>query len=69
MIRSALLLFALSASTLDAPAQVPAGAVFEVRWTGPDNALDYVGIGGGEGQSGKSQPVTIRSKETATVRL
>jgi hypothetical protein len=32
-------------ATLEAPSQVAAGANFEVRWTGPDNAGDYVGIG------------------------
>lgn len=31
--------------TLDAPAQVAAGKTFEVKWTGPNNARDYVGIG------------------------
>ncbi len=32
-------------ATLDGPAQVAAGAKFELRWTGPNNARDYVGIG------------------------
>lgn len=32
-------------ATLDGPGQVAAGAKFEVRWTGPNNARDYVGIG------------------------
>ena len=32
-------------ATLEGPAQVDAGAKFEVRWTGPNNARDYVGIG------------------------
>jgi hypothetical protein len=32
-------------ATLDAPAQVAAGAKFQVRWTGPNNSRDYVGIG------------------------
>ncbi|MBX5462704.1 MAG: VWA domain-containing protein [Steroidobacteraceae bacterium] len=32
-------------ATLEAPAQVAAGASFQVRWTGPGNARDYVGIG------------------------
>jgi hypothetical protein len=31
--------------TLEAPAQVAAGAKFTVRWSGPNNALDYIGIG------------------------
>jgi hypothetical protein len=30
---------------VEGPAQVAAGAKFELRWTGPDNARDYVGIG------------------------
>lgn len=34
-----------TAATLDGPAQVAAGAKFEVRWTGPNNAGDYVAIG------------------------
>jgi hypothetical protein len=33
------------AASLDAPAQVAAGARFDVRWSGPNNARDYVGIG------------------------
>jgi len=33
------------AATLDAPEQVSAGAKFQVKWSGPDNARDYVGIG------------------------
>jgi hypothetical protein len=32
-------------ATLDAPEQVGAGAKFSVKWTGPNNARDYVGIG------------------------
>ncbi|NJO12885.1 MAG: VWA domain-containing protein [Gammaproteobacteria bacterium] len=32
-------------ATLDGPTQVAAGARFEVRWTGPNHARDYVGIG------------------------
>jgi len=32
-------------ATLEAPAQVAAGASFQVRWAGPGNARDYVGIG------------------------
>ncbi len=31
-------------ATLDAPAEVPAGASFEVAWTGPDNQNDYITI-------------------------
>jgi len=33
------------AATLDAPLHVPAGAKFAVRWNGPDNQGDYVGLG------------------------
>jgi hypothetical protein len=33
------------AATLEAPEQVSAGAKFQVKWSGPDNARDYVGIG------------------------
>jgi hypothetical protein len=32
-------------ASLDAPAQVSAGASFQVKWSGPNNARDYVGIG------------------------
>ena len=32
-------------ATLEAPEQVAAGAKFQVKWNGPGNALDYVGIG------------------------
>jgi hypothetical protein len=32
-------------ATLDAPAQVEAGAPLEVQWSGPANARDYVAIG------------------------
>lgn len=32
-------------ASLEAPAQVSAGAKFQVRWTGPGNPRDYVGIG------------------------
>ena len=31
-------------ATLKAPAQVPAGATFEIDWTGPGNAADYIDI-------------------------
>jgi len=33
------------AATLDAPGQVAAGAAFAVKWTGPNNERDFVGIG------------------------
>ncbi len=33
------------AATLDAPEHVDAGAPFQVKWMGPNNARDYVGIG------------------------
>jgi hypothetical protein len=33
------------AAALEGPAEVAAGARFEVRWTGPNNPRDYVGIG------------------------
>jgi hypothetical protein len=42
--RSALRIEAVTA-TLDAPAQVAAGQPFEIRWTGPNNARDYIAIG------------------------
>lgn len=35
-------------ATLDAPAQVAAGARLEVKWTGPNNERDYVAIGNAE---------------------
>ena len=34
-----------AAATLDFPAQVAGGAKFQVTWTGPKNARDFVGIG------------------------
>lgn len=34
-----------TAATLEGPAEIAAGAKFEVRWTGPNNPRDYVGIG------------------------
>jgi hypothetical protein len=33
------------AASLEAPEQVDAGQAFPVKWTGPNNARDYVGIG------------------------
>ncbi|MGH8177685.1 MAG: hypothetical protein ACREV5_15625, partial [Steroidobacter sp.] len=33
------------AASLEAPGQVAAGAKFAVRWSGPNNGRDYVGIG------------------------
>ena len=33
------------AATFEAPEQVSAGAKFQVKWSGPDNPGDYVGIG------------------------
>jgi hypothetical protein len=32
-------------ATVDAPAQVSAGAKFSVKWTGPNNERDYIAIG------------------------
>lgn len=32
-------------ATFEAPAQVSAGARFQAKWSGPDNAGDYVGVG------------------------
>ena len=32
-------------ATLDGPAEVAAGAKFQLQWKGPDNPRDYVGIG------------------------
>jgi hypothetical protein len=32
-------------ATLELPAQVAAGSKFEVKWTGPKNARDFIGIG------------------------
>jgi hypothetical protein len=43
----------ITAATLEAPAQVAAGAKFQVAWTGPKNDGDYVGIGDA---SPKEQP-------------
>lgn len=34
-----------ASASLDGPASVAAGAKFDVRWTGPDNNLDYIAIG------------------------
>jgi len=44
LVKSAIKLEAVSA-TLDFPAQVAGGASFQVKWTGPKNARDFVGIG------------------------
>ncbi len=44
--RHALKLTAVAA-TIEAPAQVAAGAKFDVKWTGPNNARDYIGISDG----------------------
>ena len=33
-----------SVASLEAPAQVDAGAAFEVRWTGPDNKQDFITV-------------------------
>ncbi|GFE90427.1 vWA domain-containing protein [Steroidobacter agaridevorans] len=35
-------------ATLEAPAQVGAGAEFKVKWTGPNNERDYIAIGNAE---------------------
>ncbi len=31
--------------TLEAPAQIDAGKAFQIKWAGPNNARDYIGIG------------------------
>ncbi len=44
LVKRAIKLESVSA-TLDFPAQVAAGASFQVKWTGPQNARDFIGIG------------------------
>ncbi len=59
-------------ATLEAPAEVAAGAPFEVSWTGPDNPNDYIAIaevGAPEGKyltysyTRKGNPVTLRAPD------
>jgi hypothetical protein len=61
-------------ATLDAPAQVAAGATFEVKWTGPNNERDFIGIGeiGPQGQkyltydyATKSSPIKLTAPDKA----
>jgi Ca-activated chloride channel family protein len=67
LVRRAIAVAAVTAS-VTAPAQVPAGAAFEVAWSGPDNASDYLTIvpaGAGEGEygsyayTGSGDPATL----------
>ncbi len=60
-------------SSLQFPASVSAGASFEVTWTGPDNAQDYIGLfpGGGSkhdylsyAYTKKGSPLTMRAPDT-----
>lgn len=59
---------AVSAS-LDAPAQVAAGANIAVKWTGPNNDRDYVAIGSAERPyivyeyTSRANPVTLRAPD------
>jgi Ca-activated chloride channel homolog len=54
--------------SLTAPAEVAAGAEFEVSWTGPDAPNDYltiVPVGAGDGEYGDYR----YTREGATLRL
>lgn len=42
-------------ATLDAPSQVAAGSQFQVRWTGPANARDYIAIASLAGRDGDGE--------------
>lgn len=62
------------AATVDGPAQVAAGSKFELRWTGPNNERDYVGIGDADPKrrlyityeyTRKGSPVTITAPDAA----
>jgi len=54
---------------LEAPAQVPAGTTFQVKWTGPDNLGDYVGIGDAQRPyisyvyTNRSNPVSLNAPD------
>jgi len=41
---SARLVVTAATATVSAPAEVPAGSLFEVAWTGPDNSGDYITV-------------------------
>lgn len=57
------------ASSVEAPAQIAAGAEFQVRWTGPGNANDYVAIGSASRQyidykyTRDGSPITLRAPD------
>ena len=59
------------AAALDAPAQVSAGKPFEVKWTGPNNTRDYVGIGDAKRNyvsyvyTRNGNPITLTAPDTA----
>lgn len=66
------LLLEAATATLDAPAQVAAGAKVQVAWTGPNNARDYVGIGDADPKgtrsigyvyTAKGSPVTLSAPD------
>jgi Ca-activated chloride channel family protein len=57
-------------ATLTAPAEVPAGELFEFEWVGPNNGLDFIGLveaGAAEGMYGsykytrEGSPLTLRA--------
>jgi hypothetical protein len=61
-------------ASLEAPAQVAAGARFEVRWSGPNNVRDYVGIGDADPKkreyityvyTSKGSPITLVAPDEA----
>ena len=69
--RRAIAVVAATAS-LTAPAQVPAGAAFEVAWSGPDNEGDYVTIvpvGTAEGEYGSYANTAHGSPATLTAPI
>lgn len=62
------------AVTLDAPAQVAAGQAFQVKWTGPNNARDYIGIGDADPKkrpyvsyvyTSRGNPITLNAPDQA----
>ena len=61
-----------TSATVEAPLEIPAGADFEVTWSGPDNPRDYVTIveaGAAEGsylsyqRTGRGSPLTLEAPD------
>ncbi len=58
--------------TLEAPDQVDAGKAFQVKWTGPNNARDYIGIGDADAKkrayisyvyTSRGNPITLNAPD------